>query len=94
MKEIEARLKKNLQKVKKFLRTGHIVPAVIVKVLNDRDVIIKIRGISIKAYTNLPFTEGDHVHVYVVDSGEQLRLKFLSQDEYKRLTGGGIDYTI
>ncbi len=94
MKEFEARLKQNLKKVKKFMRSGQIHPAVIVKVINERDVIVKIKGISIKAYTNLPFKQGDQVYVYVIDASDQLRLKLLTEDDYNRLTSNGIDYTI
>lgn len=94
MKEFEAVLKKNLTKLKKFLRTGQIVPSSVVRVLNDREVIVKIKGLPIKAYTNIPFNEGDQVYLYIQEAKDQVRFKILSEDQYKRLTAGGIDYTI
>lgn len=85
---------RNLCKLKRTLRSGQIVPGKVTDILNDRDVLIKVQGLVIKAYTNLPFNKGDGVFLRIEQLEPQLRFKLMTVDEYRALLKGGIDFSI
>ena len=85
---------KNAQKLKKIVRRGQILPCEVVKILNDREVIIAIRSLALKAYTDLPFQEGDKAFLRIDQIEDQLRFKLLNDEEFSKSKGFGVDYTI
>lgn len=86
---------RNLAKLKKKLKRGQIVPCEVYKVLNDRDVLVRVHGLVIKAYTNLSLHDGDKIFMRIDQIEDQLRFKLLSDSEYNELARQDrIDYTI
>ena len=89
--DFELKLRDNLQKIKKRLRPGQIVTSQVLQVLNDREIIIKIQDLLIKAYTNIPFKKGDGVYLYITQVKDQIRFKVMDEEEYRKFKGNGID---
>ncbi len=85
---------KNLQKLRQLIRRGQIVPCSVFKVLSERDVIVRIKGLEIKAYTDLPLKAGDNIFMRIDQVEGQLRFKLLNRQQYESLFPNGIDYTI
>ncbi len=83
----------NLEKIRKTVRKGQILAGEVISVLNDRDILIKIQGKIIKAYTNIPFSKGDRAYLQITQVKKQLRFKLLTEQEYNRIVRGGIDFT-
>ncbi|MEW6534044.1 MAG: hypothetical protein AB1454_00315 [Candidatus Auribacterota bacterium] len=90
----EKQLSKNVELLRATLRRGQVVPGEVYLRLTEREVLIKVKGKIIKAYTNLAFSQGDSVYLFIEQVHPQLRFKLLSKDDYNRILTSGIDYTI
>jgi len=89
--DFEFKLRDNLKKIKSKLRAGQVVSSEVLRVLNEREIIIKIQGLLIKAYTNIPFEKDDKVYLYITQVKDQLRFKVMDEKEYRKFRGKGID---
>ncbi len=83
----------NLEKLRKTVRKGQILAGEVVAVLNNRDILITIQGKIIKAYTDIPFSEGNRAYLQINQVKEQLRFKLLTEEEYKSVISRGVDFT-
>lgn len=83
----------NLEKLRKTVRKGQILACEVVSVLSERDILVKIHGKIIKAYTDIPFSNGNRAYLQINQVKEQLRFKLLTEEEYKAVISRGVDFT-
>ncbi|GEM_PF-2317898 len=84
----------DLEKMKRTIRKNQILPCEVIEILNDREVIIKVKGFFIMAYTNLNLHAGNQLYLRIDQVEPQLRFKLLTSKEYDILLKSGIDYII
>ncbi|MCB1196712.1 hypothetical protein KDK77_11050 [bacterium] len=84
----------NLKKLKSIVRCGQILPCRIIKRLNDREVVIAIHALEIKAYTNIDFEKDDKAFLRIDQIGTQMRFKLLDEKTLSNNQNYGVDYTI
>ncbi|MCD6460849.1 hypothetical protein J7L67_09320 [bacterium] len=89
--DFELKLHENLKKIKNRLKSGQIVSSEVLQVLNGREIIIKIQGLLIKAYTDIAFKKNDRAYLYIKQVKNQLRFKVMDEKEYKKFRNKGID---
>lgn len=84
----------NLQKLKSIVRCGQILPCRIIERLNDREVVIAIHALEIKAYTNIGFKKDDKAFLRIDQIGTQMRFKLLDEKSLLNNQNYGVDFTI
>jgi len=84
----------NLEKLRKSIRKEQVIPCEVSKILNEREIIIKVKGLFILAYTNLNLETGGQLYLKIEQVQPQLRFKLITIDEYNFLSKNGIDYII